>query len=66
MSFWVYYLLVLFVKYFLGLFGILIYCYFSHCKEMLIYVFPEKELRGLSPDFPILVSVSDLLYIFSR
>ncbi len=31
-----------------------------HCKEMWIYVFPEKELRGLSPNFYIHVSVSDL------
>ncbi len=32
----------------------------AHCKEILIYVFPEKELRGLSPNFPIFASVSDL------
>jgi hypothetical protein len=31
-----------------------------HCKEILVYVFPEKELRGLSPNFHIHVSVSDL------
>jgi hypothetical protein len=31
-----------------------------HCKEMSIYVFPEKELRGLSHNFRIYVSVSDL------
>ncbi len=30
------------------------------CKEIWIYVFPEKELRGLSPNFHIHVSVSDL------
>jgi hypothetical protein len=30
-----------------------------HCKEIWIYVFPEKELRGLSPNFHML-SVSDL------
>jgi hypothetical protein len=35
-----------------------------HCKEISIYVFPEKELRGLSPNFHIHVSVSDLLYSF--
>jgi hypothetical protein len=23
-----------------------------HCKEIWIYVFPEKKLRGLSPNFP--------------
>jgi hypothetical protein len=31
-----------------------------HCNENPIYVFPEKELRGLSPNFNIHVSVSDL------
>jgi hypothetical protein len=31
-------------------------------NENLIYVFPEKELRGLSPNFPIHVSVSDLYF----
>ncbi len=31
-----------------------------HCKKICIYVFPEKELRGLSPNFHIHVSVSDL------
>jgi hypothetical protein len=33
----------------------------THCKEISIYVVPEKELRGLSPDFHIHnhVSVSD-------
>jgi hypothetical protein len=31
-----------------------------HCKEIWIYVFPEKELRGPSPNFHIHVSVSDL------
>jgi hypothetical protein len=34
-----------------------------HCIENPMYVFPEKELRCLSPDFHIHVSVSDL-YIF--
>jgi hypothetical protein len=29
-------------------------------KEFYIYVFPEKELCGLSPNFLIYVSVSDL------
>ncbi len=24
-----------------------------HCKEISIYAFPEKELRGLSPNFPV-------------
>ncbi len=32
----------------------------THCNENSIYVFPEKELRGLSPNFHIHVSVSDL------
>jgi hypothetical protein len=31
-----------------------------HCPENQIYVFPEKELRGLSPNSYIHVSVSDL------
>ncbi len=31
-----------------------------HCNENPIYVFPVKELRGLSPNFHIYVSVSDL------
>jgi hypothetical protein len=31
-----------------------------HCKGNPIDVFPEKELRGLSPNFHIHVSVSDL------
>jgi hypothetical protein len=31
-----------------------------HCKEIWIYLFPEKELRGLSPNFHTHVSVSDL------
>jgi hypothetical protein len=30
------------------------------CNKNPIYVFPEKELRGLSPNFHIHVSVSDL------
>ncbi len=32
----------------------------SHRKENPIYVFPKKKLRGLSPNFHIHVSVSDL------
>ncbi len=32
-----------------------------HYNENLIYVFPEKDLRGLSPNLQVLyVSVSDL------
>ncbi len=31
-----------------------------HCKEISTYVFPEKELRGLSPNLNIHVPVSDL------
>ncbi len=31
-----------------------------HCKVIWIYVFPEKELSGLSPNFHIHVSVSNL------
>jgi hypothetical protein len=34
-----------------------------HCTENRIYVFPEKELRGFSPNSYIHVSVRDL-YIF--
>jgi hypothetical protein len=30
-----------------------------HCKKDLIDVFPEMKLRGLVPNFYILVSVSD-------
>ncbi len=32
----------------------------KHCKEISLYVFPEKELGGISPNFHIHVSVSDL------
>ncbi len=61
MRFWVYSLLVLFAKSFWVFFGILIYCYFSlHCKEISVYVFAEKKLRGLSPNFHIHMYVSDL------
>ena len=36
-------------------------CVFGmHCKEIWIYVFPEKELRCISPNIQIHVSVSDL------
>jgi hypothetical protein len=31
-----------------------------HCKQDLIYVFPEMKLCGLVPNFHIHVSVSDL------
>ncbi len=31
-----------------------------HCKEMSTYIFPERELRDLSSNFLIHVSVSDL------
>jgi hypothetical protein len=31
-----------------------------HCKGISIYVFPKKELHGLSPNLHIHVSVSDL------
>jgi hypothetical protein len=41
-----------------------------HCNENTIYEFPEKELCGLSQNFHIRVSVSDLfipesIHIFS-
>jgi hypothetical protein len=35
-----------------------VYC--EHCNENPVYVFPEKELHGLSPSFHIHVNVSDL------
>ncbi len=36
-----------------------------HCKENPIYVFPEKKLRGLSPNF--LINVCDrFVHIFTR
>ncbi len=38
----------------------------SHCKEIWIYVFPEKELRCLNPNFHIHVSVSDSIYSHIR
>jgi hypothetical protein len=31
-----------------------------HCKDTIPKIFPEKELRGISPSFHIHVSVSDL------
>ncbi len=31
-----------------------------HCNKNPIYLFPEEELRGLSPNFHIHVSVIDL------
>jgi hypothetical protein len=34
--------------------------YLMHCNENPIYVFPEKELRSLSPNFHIHVPVSGL------
>ncbi len=33
---------------------------YIHCKEIWIYIFLERELRGLSSNFHIHVSVSDL------
>ncbi len=38
----------------------------SHCNEKPIYVFPEKELRGLSPNFHIHVSVNELWEYINR
>jgi hypothetical protein len=43
----------------------ILYAPMSHCKEISIYVFPEKELCGLSPNCHIHVSVSDL-YVYSH
>jgi hypothetical protein len=39
---------------------------YLHFKEILIYVFPENELRGLCSNFHIHVSVSDSYTVFSR
>ncbi len=36
---------------------------FTYCTENPIYVFPEKELRGLNPNSYIHVSMSNLMYI---
>jgi hypothetical protein len=42
----------------------------THCSENPIYVFPEKELHGVSPNFHIYVSVRFIcpgsVNIFSR
>jgi hypothetical protein len=38
----------------------LLYVIVPHFKENSIYVLPEKNLRGLSPNFHTHVSVSDL------
>jgi hypothetical protein len=35
-------------------------CWYTHCKEDPNYEFPEIKLRGLSPNFYIHISVSDL------
>jgi hypothetical protein len=35
-----------------------------HCQEISIYVFPDKELRGLSSNFHVHVSVSDQFSYF--
>jgi hypothetical protein len=35
-----------------------------HCNEYPIYAFLEKELRDLSPNFHIYVSVSDIYTVF--
>ena len=42
------------------LFAYLLKLLLLHYKEIAIYVFPEKELRGLSPNFHSHVPVSDL------
>ncbi len=36
--------------------------YTIHCKENLIYVYAEKELRGISPNSYIDVTVSDFIF----
>jgi hypothetical protein len=42
------------------------FCTTLHCNENPIYVFLFWELRGLSPDFHIHVTVSDLYISRSR
>jgi hypothetical protein len=37
-----------------------------HCKENPIYVFPEKKLRGLRPNFHIYGYVGDLYILKDR
>jgi hypothetical protein len=39
-----------------------LYCTSTHCNENHIYVFPEKELHGLGPNFHIHLTVSDLYW----
>ncbi len=41
------------------------FSYTLHCNENPIYVFPEKELRGLSPNFHIRVC-EQLIYFQDR
>jgi hypothetical protein len=36
-----------------------------HCKDKMLKIFPEKEYRGLSPNFHIHVSVSEL-YVYAH
>jgi hypothetical protein len=38
----------------------------AHCNKHAIYVFPGKELCGLSPNFALHVSVNDLVYSQDR
>jgi hypothetical protein len=45
---------------FAEVFDNIFFTYMLHCNENPIYVFPEMELCGLSPNFHIHVSVSDL------
>jgi hypothetical protein len=43
------------------------YCFLGprHCNENPIYVFPEKELRGLSTNFHIHVSVTEHITVLA-
>ncbi len=43
-----------------GCAGRVLIFFILHCNENPIYVFPEKELRGLSANFHIYVSLIDL------
>jgi hypothetical protein len=42
------------------------HCLYVHCNENPIYVFPEKELRGLSPNFFLHIHVSRERLIYSH
>jgi hypothetical protein len=43
-----------------------LYAIYKHCNENPIYVFPEKEICDLNPNFYIHVSMSVFLYSQDR